>query len=95
MNSGSAAYDLNSSGDDAYRVFKNSRIAAISMLGDPDPNRAGSSFAADEGLMKGTPAPPPPPGVPPTAQTATANVLFVREPGAPAPAIRYGSTVCQ
>ncbi|MFN8091492.1 MAG: hypothetical protein U0599_04580 [Vicinamibacteria bacterium] len=95
VNSGSAAYDLNSSGDDAYRVFKNSRIAAISMLGDPDPNRAGSSFAADEGLMKGTPAPPPPPGVPPTAQTATANVLFVREPGAPAPAIRYGSTVCQ
>jgi hypothetical protein len=92
---GGAAYDLNSSGDDAYRVFRDSRIAAIGMAADPDPNRAGSSFMADEGLMKGTPKPPPPPGVPPTAQTATANVVFVREPGQPAPAVRYGSTVCQ
>ena len=45
--------------------------------------------------MKGTPKPPPPPGVPPTATTATANVVFKREPGQPAPAVRYGSTVCQ
>jgi hypothetical protein len=92
---GQAAYDLNATGDDAYRIFRDSRIAAISMQGDPDPGRGGSSFAADEGLMKGTPKPPPPPGVPPTATTATANVIQKREPGYPAPAVRYGSTVCQ
>ena len=64
--SGLAAYDLNAAGDDAYRIFRDSRIAAISMQADPDPGRGGSSFTADEGLMKGTPKPPPPPGVPPT-----------------------------
>jgi hypothetical protein len=92
---GLAAYDLNSAGDDAYRIFRDSRIAAITMQADPDPGRGGSSFTPDEGLMKGTPAPPPPPGVPPTATTATANVILAREPGQPAPAIRYGSSVCQ
>jgi hypothetical protein len=45
--------------------------------------------------MKGVPKPPPPPGVPPTSQTATANVMFAREPGQPAPVVRYGSTVCR
>jgi len=93
--SGLPAYDLNASGDDAYRIFRDSRIAAITVQADPDPGRGGSSFTPDEGLMKGTPKPPPPPGVPPTATTATANVVMVREPGQPAPAIRYGSTVCQ
>jgi hypothetical protein len=94
--SGAAAYDLNSgAADDAYRIFRDSRIAAITMQADPDPGRGGSSFAPDEGLMKGVPKPPPPPGVPPTAQTATANVVIAREPGKPAPAVRYGSTVCQ
>jgi hypothetical protein len=95
VQTGQAAYDLNASGDDAYRIFTDSRIAAISFQADPDPGRGGSAFTADEGLMKGTPKPPPPPGVPPTATTATANVVFRREPGQPAPAIRYGSTVCQ
>ena len=93
--SGLPAYDLNAAGDDAYRIFRDSRIAAITVQADPDPGRGGSSFTPDEGLMKGTPKPPPPPGVPPTATTATANVLLTREPGQPAPAIRYGSTVCQ
>ncbi len=93
--SGAAAYDLNASGDDAYRVFRDSRIAAISMQADPDPGRGGSSFTPDEGLIKGIPKPPPPPGVPPTASTATANVVMAREPGKPAPSVRYGSTVCQ
>jgi hypothetical protein len=93
--SGLPAYDLNATGDDAYRIFRDSRIAAITVQADPDPGRGGSSFTPDEGLMKGTPKPPPPPGVPPTATTATANVVMVREPGQPAPAIRYGSTVCQ
>lgn len=93
--SGLAAYDLNAVGDDAYRIFLNSRIAAITMQADPDPGRGGSSFQTDEGLMKGTPKPPPPPGVPPTATTATANVLLVRTPGEPAPSVRFDTTVCQ
>jgi hypothetical protein len=92
---GEAAYDLNSSDVDAYRVFRDSRIVAISMQADPDPGRGGSSLNLDEGLVKTVPKPPPPPGVPPTSNTATANVVFRREPGQPAPAIRYGSTVCQ
>jgi hypothetical protein len=92
---GAAAYDLNASGDNSYRIFRDSRIAAIGMQADPDPNRGGSRFVADEGLMKGTPKAPPPPGVPPTAQTATASVIFMRDAGVPEPAIRYGSSVCQ
>ncbi|HEY6510295.1 MAG TPA: hypothetical protein VIY56_19865, partial [Vicinamibacterales bacterium] len=92
---GQAAYDLNAAGDDAYRIFRDSRIAAITVQADPDPARGGSSFTPDEGLMKGIPEPPPPPGVPPTATSTTANVRMVREPGQPSPSIRYGSTVCQ
>jgi hypothetical protein len=92
---GLPAYDLNASGDDAYRIFRDSRIAAITVQADPDPGRGGSSFAPDEGLMRGIPKPPPPPGVPPTTTTATANVVLTREAGRPAPAIRFGSTVCQ
>jgi hypothetical protein len=95
VKSGQAAYDLNASGDDAYRIFRDSRIAGISFQADPDTSRGGSRFVADEGLMKGTPKPPPIPGVPPTATTATANVVLRREPGKPAPAVQYGSTVCQ
>jgi hypothetical protein len=95
VKTGTPAYDLNASGDDAYRIFRDSRIAAISFQADPEPGRGGSRFVADEGLMKGVPKPPPPPGVPPTATTATANVIFVREPGHPAPSVQYGSTVCQ
>ena len=92
---GLAAYDLNSSGDDAYRIFRDNRISAIAMLADPDPARGGSSFNPDEGEMKGHPKPPPPPGVPPTSTTATANVVMRREPGQPPPSVHYGSTVCQ
>jgi hypothetical protein len=92
---GLPAYDLNASGDDAYRIFRDSRIAAITVQADPDPGRGGSSFAPDEGLMKGIPKPPPPPGVPPTTTSATADVVLRREAGQPAPAIRFGSTVCQ
>jgi len=92
---GLAAYDLNAAGDDAYRIFRDSRIAAITVQADPDPGRGGSSFTPDEGLMKGAPKPPPPPGVPPTATTASSNVRMVREAGQPAPAVRFGTTVCQ
>jgi hypothetical protein len=92
---GQAAYDLNPGSEDAYRIFRDSRIAAITVQADPDPTGGGSSFAPDEGLMKTVPKPPPPPGVPPTSTFTTANVRMVREPGQPAPSIRYGSTVCQ
>jgi hypothetical protein len=92
---GLAAYDLNAAGDDAYRIYRDNRIAAIAMLADPDPTRGGSSFNPDEGKMKTPPKPPPPPGVPPTSTSATANVLMVRLPGEPPPSVHYGSTVCQ
>jgi hypothetical protein len=92
---GLAAFDLNSAGDDAYRIFRDNRISAIAMMADPDPGRGGSSFNTDEGKMQGQPDPPPPPGVPPTATTATANVVMRREPGQPPPSVHYGSTVCR
>ncbi len=95
VETGHAAYDLNASGDDAYRIFRDSRIAAISMQADPQTGGGGSRFVADEGLMKGTPAAPPPPGVPPTAPTKTPSVVFKKNAGEPEPAVRYGSTVCQ
>jgi hypothetical protein len=92
---GEAAYDLNAAGDDAYRVFRDSRIAAIGMQSDPDPGRGGSRFTIDEGLMKGVPKPPPPRGVPPSSNDATPNVVFARQDGQPAPQVRYGTSVCQ
>jgi len=96
VKSGDAAYDLNSGPEDAYRIFRDSRIAAISFQADPDPTRGGSRFTADEGLIRGVPPkPPPPPGVPPTTTTTSSNVVLKREPGQPAPAVQYGSTVCQ
>jgi hypothetical protein len=92
---GLASYDLNGSGDDAYRIFRDSRIAAISVQADPNPNNPGSKFVVDEGLIKGQPSPPPPPGLPPTMTTNSKNVVMARLPGQPAPMVRYGSTVCQ
>jgi hypothetical protein len=92
---GLAAYNMNPAGDQAYRIFRDSRLVAIGMQGDPDPGRGGASFTADEGLVKTVPKPPPPPGVPPQETTATANVMMAREEGQPPPAVYYGSTVCQ
>jgi hypothetical protein len=56
---GLAAYDMNASGDDAYRIYRDSRLVAIGMQADPDPGRGGASFTADEGLVKSVPQPPP------------------------------------
>ncbi len=92
---GGEAYDLNSTGDDAYRVLRDSRLSAVSMFADPDTARGGSRLNPDEGRLRGVPKPPPPPGVPATGTTATASVVMKREPGAPSPAVRYGSSVCQ
>jgi len=92
---GLAAYDLNATGDDAYRIFRDSRLVAIGMQADPDTSGGGSSLFADEGLVKDEPKPPPPPRVPPMETSATANVLMSRQPGEPPPSVHYGSTVCQ
>jgi hypothetical protein len=92
---GADAYDLNASGDDAYRVFRDVRLSAVSMFADPQTSRGGSRLNPDEGRLKGTPKPPPRPGVPPTQTSVTANVFMKREPGQPPPAVRFGSTVCQ
>jgi hypothetical protein len=94
VETGQAAYDLSTTGDDAYRIFRDSRIAAIGFQADPGTG-GGSRLVADEGLIKGTPKPPPVPGVPPTTTSATASVVLRREPGQPAPVVQYGSTVCQ
>ena len=83
---GLAAYHLNSIGDDAYRIFRDSRIAAITVQADPDPGRGGCSFTPDEGLMKGAPKPPASKAAPvtspasPAAETtfSTADVVDFR-----------------
>jgi hypothetical protein len=90
---GVAAYDLNASSPDAYRIFRDSRISAISFTASV--TGGGSTFVADEGLIKGTPKPPPPPGIPPTVTSSKATVILKREPGQPSPVVQYGSTVCQ
>ena len=93
---GSAAFDLNAGTDeDAYRVFRDSRLSAIQMLADPNAAKGTSSFVPDEGRVKGAPKPPPPPGVPGAASSSTPNVVMARIPGQPPPAVRYGTTVCQ
>ena len=91
---GQAAYQM---GGDAvaYRIFRDSRLSALTVQADPDVGGAGSRLTAEEGMMKGTPKAPPPPGVPPVVTTATANVVFKARPGEPAPTVRYGSTVCR
>jgi hypothetical protein len=95
VETGEAAYDLNSSTDDAYRIFRDSRIAAISFQADPNPGQGGSRFAADEGLIKGVPKPPPPPGVPPTTTVGASSVTMWGGSGQPQPVVQYGSTVCR
>jgi hypothetical protein len=89
--SGAAAYDLNSTGDDAYQIRQDSRIVGLGT----EAGQGGSYFTADEGLNKpGKPAdPPPPPGVP--GQTTTSNVRPLFRPTSPMPSAKFGSTVCQ
>jgi hypothetical protein len=88
---GAAAYDLNSTGDDAYQIHQDSRVVGL----NTEAGQGGSYFSADEGLNKtGKPAdPPPPPGVP--GQTTTANVRPLYRPTSPMPSAKFGSTVCQ
>ncbi len=89
--SGQAAYDLNSAGDDAYSIYRDSRIVALTTQADPSQG-TGSSLNKDEGMIKpGTlPPAPPPPGKP--ASTGS-NVSPATKGGVPE--IKFGSTVCQ
>ena len=88
---GSAAYDLNNTGDDAYQIRTDSRIVGVGT----EAGQGGSFFTADEGLYKpGKPVDPPPPaGVPGT--TTTANVRPQYRQTSPMPSAKFGSTVCQ
>ena len=89
--SGLAAYDL--AYGNAYQIFQDSRIVAISTQASPK----ASVLAKDEGLSKtGTPiSPPPPMGLSPSQQ-ATQNIIqSAPAAGVMQPAVRFGSTVCQ
>ena len=92
--SGAAAYDVNASGDDAYRVFNDSRLVGLQTQADPGQG-GGSRVNYDEGLMRGAPSPPPLGGIPPNSTTSNMSVVPAQVPGEPPPAVRFGSTVCQ
>ena len=88
---GQAAYDLNSAGDDAYSIYRDSRVVALTTQADPNQG-TGSSLNKDEGLMAaGTPpAPPPKPGKP---AGAGSNVSPATKGGVAI--VRFGSTACR
>ena len=91
--SGAAAYDLNASGDDAYTIFRDSRIVGITT----QTGQGQTYVVADQGLVKpGAQAdPPPPPGIPPQITTATSSVRMTYRAGSVTPTVRFGSSVCQ
>jgi len=89
--SGLAAYDLNAAGDDAFSIYKDSRVVAISTQSDPGQG-SGSRLSKDEGLAAAAPDPPPAPGRP---QGLSSNVRPAVRAGKPFPAMKFGSTVCQ
>jgi hypothetical protein len=90
---GGAAYDLNASGDDAFRIFKDERLAALKITAPPVTGQTGQA-AKEVGKVGGPVEPPDPPGVPPSSTVASASVVLKKVDGAPLPAIRFGSSVC-
>jgi hypothetical protein len=91
--SGLAAYDLNATGDDAFRIFKDERLAALKITAPPVTGQTGQ-MAKEVGKAGGPVAPPDPKGVPPSSTTASASVVFKAVAGSTLPAVRFGSSVC-
>jgi hypothetical protein len=89
--SGLAAYDLNATGDDAFSIYRDSRVVAITTEADPGQG-SGSRLNKDEGLSASAPDPPPAPGRP---QGLSSNVRPTVRSGHPFPAMKFGSTVCR
>jgi hypothetical protein len=89
--SGQAAYDLNATGDNAYSIFRDSRLVAIGTQADPTQG-TGSTLNKDEGLIKAgaLPAPPPKAGQPSTVGGSVTPALV-----GGVPTFRFGSTACQ
>jgi hypothetical protein len=98
---GGAAYDLNSSGDDAYRIFRDSRVTALTMQGDPGSGgqTAGSILVADEGIQKrdkttGLVAPPKAPPAAGIGVRKAPSILFKATGNMASASVRFGSSVC-
>jgi hypothetical protein len=73
---GAAAYNLNNSGSNSFRIFNNSRLTGVEIIGDP--NTGGTQVSLDEGLLGASPVPkvpPPPPGVTPGGGNGIPDVL--------------------
>lgn len=89
--SGNAAYDLNATGDNAYSIFRDSRLVAIGTTADPS-QTTGATLNKDEGLIKAgaLPAPPPKAGQPATVGGSVTPAAING-----VPQMRFGSTACQ
>jgi hypothetical protein len=90
--SGLAAYDLNATGDNAYAIFRDSRLVALTTQADPSQS-TGTTLNKDEGLVKpgALPSPPPPPGQP---APVASNVGPATNNGGVA-LMRFNSSACQ
>ena len=99
---GGAAYDLSGgSGDDAYRIFRDSRITALTMQGDPGSGgkAGGSILVADEGIQKkdkttGLVKPPKPPPAAGVGVRKAPSILFTATGNMASASVRFGSSVC-
>jgi hypothetical protein len=91
--SGLAAYDLNATGDDAFRIFKDERLAALKITAPPVTGQTGQAVK-EVGKVGGPVEPPDPAGIPPSSTTASASVVAKASATSPLPAVRFGSSVC-
>lgn len=91
--SGAAAYDLNASGDDAFRIFKDERLAALKIVSPPETGQTGRAVK-EVGKAGGPVEAPENKGVPPSSERASASVVLKAVAGSTLPAVRFGSSVC-